>query len=395
MIQVNDTSANISEADRTKLLREYLAKAATRVATKTKNFKARSRERGQVTILEEIKKTIELLSKQEHLKDVCKWNLDCWNEWNFFMTSLSMVENDLVEMMLYHSQIQKNNDTKNIPNELKRALKFGLNCSFGFKIATKISNLQQIIQIDSKTNNNCDEKEVNELKTTLDIAVANSERFVTYRSFTKPESMLVYIKPKKLSKECERWLPRAMKEITFEQKKNHKIVLPRLVAFVSMNAAVTQTQYGGITVDAQPHGQLLDEMLNFTIQGVREFSEVLYRHVIGNLPHCATLNWYRDEKDSVGLHGDTETRPDLILALSVGETRRFAMISKEKFEKGEKQFDYIQSLEHCSITIMLGKSFHQDYLHSLLKESHSVGSRLNVTWRWDDRGYPNASSLFT
>ena len=94
------------------------------------------------------------------------------------------------------------------------------------------------------------------------------------------------------------------------------------------------------------------------------------------------LNYYRDEKDSMGWHSDNEPelgpRP-VIASLSMGATRTFRIRPAHK-TPGVRRISQTLELQHGSLLIMRGQS-QQNYQHALPKSTKACGSRLNLTFR--------------
>lgn len=91
------------------------------------------------------------------------------------------------------------------------------------------------------------------------------------------------------------------------------------------------------------------------------------------------LNYYRDHRDSMGLHSDDEPelgeRP-ILASLSLGEERTF--ILKHKSEKALKSV----RLKLASGSLLLMKGETQRYWkHGIEKETRPCGPRVNLTFR--------------
>jgi alkylated DNA repair dioxygenase AlkB len=89
------------------------------------------------------------------------------------------------------------------------------------------------------------------------------------------------------------------------------------------------------------------------------------------------LNFYRDGRDSIGLHGDNE--PELginpvVASVSLGALRQFLL--KHKKAKEKRTF----RLDHGSLLVMGGTCQHH-WLHGLPKTAEPVGERINLTFR--------------
>jgi alkylated DNA repair dioxygenase AlkB len=101
--------------------------------------------------------------------------------------------------------------------------------------------------------------------------------------------------------------------------------------------------------------------------------------VAGSNFNSVLLNYYRDHRDSMGLHSDDEPelgeRP-ILASLSLGEERTF--ILKHKCKKALKPVRL--KLATGSLLLMKGDSQHY-WKHGIDKETHPCGPRINLTFR--------------
>jgi len=92
------------------------------------------------------------------------------------------------------------------------------------------------------------------------------------------------------------------------------------------------------------------------------------------------LNFYRDGRDSMGLHSDDEPelgRNPVIASVSLGATRRFKLEPKRGRELAAQAFD----LSHGSL-LVLGGSCQHVFRHGIPKTTRPIESRINLTFRW-------------
>jgi alkylated DNA repair dioxygenase AlkB len=140
---------------------------------------------------------------------------------------------------------------------------------------------------------------------------------------------------------------------------------PRLVAWYGDRGS--DYTYSGITLTPLPWTDLLLEIKR-TIETVTgaSFNSVL-------------LNYYRDNRDSMGFHSDDEPELGLrpvIASLSLGEER--TLILKHKLNKLAKPV----RLKLASGSLLLMKGEMQRYWsHGIAKESRQCGPRINLTFR--------------
>ena len=140
---------------------------------------------------------------------------------------------------------------------------------------------------------------------------------------------------------------------------------PRLIAWYG-DIGKNYT-YSGIYLEALPWTQaLLDIKSRVEAVAHTDFNSVL-------------LNYYRDHRDSMGMHSDDEPelgeRP-VLASLSLGEERIF--ILKHKREKALKPV----RLQLASGSLLLMKGETQRYWkHGIDKETRPCGPRVNLTFR--------------
>ena len=140
---------------------------------------------------------------------------------------------------------------------------------------------------------------------------------------------------------------------------------PRLIAWYG-DVGKNYT-YSGITLSPLPWTQaLLDIKSRVEAAARTDFNSVL-------------LNYYRDNRDSMGLHSDDEPelgeRP-ILASLSLGEERTF--ILKHKREKALKPVRL--KLASGSLLLMKGDTQHY-WKHGIDKETRPCRPRVNLTFR--------------
>jgi alkylated DNA repair dioxygenase AlkB len=124
--------------------------------------------------------------------------------------------------------------------------------------------------------------------------------------------------------------------------------------------------YSGLTLEPLPFTPLLQQ-IRAAVEAAtgRHFNSVL-------------LNYYRNERDSMGMHSDDE--PELgpepaIASVSFGATRTF--ILRHKRSKRSIRLD----LASGSMLLMSGKT-QQNWLHGVNKSARPLGPRVNLTFRF-------------
>jgi alkylated DNA repair dioxygenase AlkB len=137
---------------------------------------------------------------------------------------------------------------------------------------------------------------------------------------------------------------------------------PRLTAWYG-DARYT---YSGLTLEPAPWTALLAEIRDAVhAASGRRFNSVL-------------LNYYRDERDSMGMHSDDE--PELgpapaIASVSFGATRSF--ILRHKASKRTVKLD----LTAGSLLLMSGAT-QANWQHGINKQTRPCGPRINLTFRF-------------
>jgi alkylated DNA repair dioxygenase AlkB len=137
---------------------------------------------------------------------------------------------------------------------------------------------------------------------------------------------------------------------------------PRLTAWHG-DAAYT---YSGLTLAPLPFSPLL--------QAIRSVVE----SVTGHRYNSVLLNYYRDGRDSMGMHSDDE--PELgptpaIASLSFGATRTFILRHKQTGQTVKLD------LHDGSLLLMAG-ALQRNWLHGINKTARPVAPRLNLTFRY-------------
>ena len=139
---------------------------------------------------------------------------------------------------------------------------------------------------------------------------------------------------------------------------------PRLVAW--FGDAGKDYAYSGIRLDPLPWTPaLLDIKRRVEAATAAQFNSVL-------------LNYYRDHRDSMGLHSDDEPelgeRP-IIASVSLGEERSFVFKHKRKAAKPVRM-----NLLSGSLLLMKGET-QRNWKHGIEKETRPRGARVNLTFR--------------
>ncbi len=124
--------------------------------------------------------------------------------------------------------------------------------------------------------------------------------------------------------------------------------------------------YSGLTLTAQPYSALVAEL--------KEAVERLSGHHFNSV----LLNYYRDGRDSMGMHSDDEAelgpRP-VIASVSFGATRTFILKHKQTRQTVRL------ALPSGSMLLMAGDT-QANWLHGINKSTRPLGPRVNLTFRY-------------
>jgi alkylated DNA repair dioxygenase AlkB len=159
-----------------------------------------------------------------------------------------------------------------------------------------------------------------------------------------------------------------LRELVWEQRHivlfGKRVLQPRLIAW----AGDLPYRYSGQTLEARAWNAQLLAILS----RVRAATGVEHNHVL--------VNRYRDGKDSMGYHADSEPELGLdpvVACVSLGQTRRFCVRPHVR-EPLERPIEL--QLTHGSLLIM-GGSCQRYYRHALPRSAAVQGERLSLTFR--------------
>lgn len=140
---------------------------------------------------------------------------------------------------------------------------------------------------------------------------------------------------------------------------------PRLTAWFGDPGA--RYTYSGLSLEPLPWTDLLSDIRT----RIETLTEGSFNSVL--------LNYYRDQRDSMGMHSDDEPelgRNPTIASVSLGERR--TLVLKHKFTKELKPVHL--PLDSGSLLLMKGATQHH-WKHGINKESRPCGPRVNLTFR--------------
>ncbi len=140
---------------------------------------------------------------------------------------------------------------------------------------------------------------------------------------------------------------------------------PRLVAFYGDEGL--EYTYSGVTLGALPWTPLL-----LDLKGRVE-------ELCGNPFNTVLLNYYRDHRDSMGLHADDEPElgPDPVIgSLSFGEERQFVLQHRARDD-----IDTIRLEPPSGSLLVMRGATQSNWKHGVPKRSRPCGPRVNLTFR--------------
>ena len=140
---------------------------------------------------------------------------------------------------------------------------------------------------------------------------------------------------------------------------------PRLVAWFGDSGS--NYTYSGITLAPLPWSPLIADIRSrVEIATGARFNSVL-------------LNYYRDQRDSMGFHSDDEPelgRNPIIASVSLGESRTLVLKHKRLKRAKAVRID----LASGSLLLMKGET-QRNWKHGIEKLDHPCGPRVNLTFR--------------
>ncbi len=184
-----------------------------------------------------------------------------------------------------------------------------------------------------------------------------------------PDAEVYYLSDLKLGRDRDAVLHELIADIPWRQERisvwGKMYLQPRLIAWYGDRGSYYT--YSGITLAPLPWTDLLLEIRN----RVETVTATAFNSVL--------INYYRDNRDSMGFHSDDEPelgdRP-VIASVSLGEQRTFVM--KHKLNKLAKPVRL--RLESGSLLLMRGET-QRYWKHGIAKETRRSGPRVNLTFR--------------
>ena len=129
--------------------------------------------------------------------------------------------------------------------------------------------------------------------------------------------------------------------------------------------------YSGLTLEPTPWTPLLQQLR----EQVESISHARFNSVL--------LNYYRDQRDSMGMHSDDEPelgKNPVIASLSLGEERVLTF----KHRRDKSLAPVRVPLPDASLLLMKGATQHH-WKHGIARQTRVLGPRVNLTFRWVNR----------
>lgn len=102
--------------------------------------------------------------------------------------------------------------------------------------------------------------------------------------------------------------------------------------------------------------------------------------ITGKKFRYAQLNYYRNGKDHIGYHTDSEVKKgDIIASISLGAERRFLMRHKN-YKTNDKETVRL-TLENGSLLVMDENAAKNNWKHSIPQSKTVTNGRINITFR--------------
>jgi alkylated DNA repair dioxygenase AlkB len=184
-----------------------------------------------------------------------------------------------------------------------------------------------------------------------------------------PDADVFYLSDVLRSPERDTILGRLIADVRWRREKivvwGKTYLQPRLIAWYGDPGS--SYTYSGITLNPLPWEALLLELKN------------LVESTSGSIFNSVLINYYRDQRDSMGLHSDDEpelgARP-ILASLSLGQERTLTL--KHKFTKEVSPVKI--RLASGSLLLMKGDT-QRFWKHGIEKETRPCGPRVNLTFR--------------
>lgn len=197
----------------------------------------------------------------------------------------------------------------------------------------------------------------------------SSTAMTPLKSLALPDAEIYYVEQLALADTPEAIMLRLIDGVDWRAEKivvwGKTYLQPRLTAWYG-DVGITYT-YSGIRLVARPWTDTLRDLK----QQVEEIAGAQFNSVL--------LNYYRDERDRMGLHSDDEPelgRQPIIASLSLGAPRIFILKHKRRRDLAPVRL----RLASGSLLLMKGDTQHY-WKHGIEKMTQPCAPRVNLTFR--------------
>jgi alkylated DNA repair dioxygenase AlkB len=198
---------------------------------------------------------------------------------------------------------------------------------------------------------------------------SQTQRLADFERVSIPDAEVYYLLGLPLGRSADEVMQRLLQEVPWRAEEivmfGVKMRQPRLTAWYGDPGCAYA--YSGVRLEPLPWSETLrDIKARIETVTAERFNSVL-------------INYYRDERDSVGLHSDNEPelgpRP-VIASLSLGAERVFVM----KHKTVRNLPPVRRSLASGSLLMMKGET-QRNWRHGVPKQTRPCGPRINLTFR--------------
>jgi alkylated DNA repair dioxygenase AlkB len=198
---------------------------------------------------------------------------------------------------------------------------------------------------------------------------SQTQRLADFERVSIPDAEVYYLLGLPLGRSADEVMQRLLQEVPWRAEEivmfGVKMRQPRLTAWYGDPGCAYA--YSGVRLEPLPWSETLrDIKARIETVTAERFNSVL-------------INYYRDERDSVGLHSDNEPELGLhpvIASLSLGAERVFVM----KHKTVRNLPPVRRSLASGSLLLMKGET-QRNWRHGVPKQTRPCGPRINLTFR--------------
>lgn len=159
----------------------------------------------------------------------------------------------------------------------------------------------------------------------------------------------------------------------------HNYPMPR-AQYVMSDANIKQFKYSVIKLPVDGWQKDVGDIKDWISQ------DPIITSIVGYPVVCDSclLNCYRNSQDFVDYHSDKIDKKvsDIVITVSLGDSRIFSFKSKTKTQNGGKNYEYRNRMLHNGDMMIMAGSCQDNWTHSILKEKELKDSyRISLTYR--------------